>query len=81
MLNYSNPNTPLTAGRYEYSATLIKGPARPGSHAGHIRSGTYVPPRGATVGQLLEGLRTLHARETGGSPSDVSIVSYWLREA
>lgn len=80
MPDYSNPSTPLTAARYQYSATFIKGPAKPGRNAGRTHPGTYVPPRGATVGLLLEELRTRAARDFNVPVKDVILVSYSLCE-
>ncbi|MGA4864123.1 hypothetical protein ACPB9J_15900 [Streptomyces lavendulocolor] len=80
MADYSNPNTPLTARAYQWSVTLSNGPLRNGKNATTDRTGSYNPPAGATVGTLLDGLRALHARETGVPVGDVVLVRYSLRE-
>jgi hypothetical protein len=80
MPDYSNPNTPLTARSYAWSATLTLGPAAYGSNPAQDRTGSYSPPPGATVGTLLDGIRALHAKENGIAASDVTLVRYTLRE-
>lgn len=80
MADYSNPNTPLTASRYAWSATLTNGPLRNGANPSKDRTGSYTPPPGATVGTLLDGIRTLHARECGIPVENAALVRYSLRE-
>ncbi|MEV8398842.1 hypothetical protein [Streptomyces niveus] len=80
MPDYRNQNTRLTAKKYAWSVTLMIGPATPGSHPAKDRTGSYTPPPGATVGTLLDGLRTLHAQECGVPVKDVVLVRYSLRE-
>ncbi|MFF0588451.1 hypothetical protein ACFYWD_21040 [Streptomyces sp. NPDC003781] len=80
MPDYGNLSTPLTAARYQYSATFIKGPAKSGYNEGRTHTGAYVPPRGATVGLLLEELRTRAAHDFKVSAKDVVLVSYSLHE-
>lgn len=75
--DFSNPNTPLS-GDYAWSATLTVGPAKTGLVPAKDRTGSYTPPPGATVGQLLDGLRTLHAKECGIPIEDVVLVRYSL---
>ncbi|WP_328903270.1 hypothetical protein OHR86_28115 [Streptomyces sp. NBC_00441] len=77
-VDFSNPNTPLSGGDYAWSATLTVGPAKPGLVAAKDRTGSYTPPPGATVGQLLDGLCTLHAKECGIPIEDVVLVRYSL---
>ncbi|MFI5649937.1 hypothetical protein ACIA71_01790 [Streptomyces anulatus] len=76
--DFSNPATPIPEGEYAWSATLTLGPAKAGSNPAKDRTGSYTPPPGATVGQLLEGLRTLHAQECGIPIEDVVLVRYSL---
>lgn len=80
MADYTNPKTRLTASKYAWSVTLSNGPLKNGKNPATDRTGVYTPPPGATVGTLLDGLRTLHARECGIPVSDVVIVRYSLRE-
>lgn len=80
MADYSNPNTPLTARQYAWSATLTQGPLRHGANPAKDRTGSYTPPPGATVKTLLDGIRTLHAQECGIPVGDVVLVCYSLRE-
>ncbi|MFE9736116.1 hypothetical protein ACFYO9_37320 [Streptomyces sp. NPDC005863] len=80
MVDYSDPNTLLPAGTYTWSATLTLGPARHGSNPAQDRTGSYSPPPGATVGTLLDGIRTLHAEANQIPASDVILVRYSLRE-
>ncbi|MEH0627881.1 hypothetical protein [Streptomyces stelliscabiei] len=80
MADYSNPNTRLTAGRYAWNATLTNSPVKHGRNASKDRTGSYTPPPGATVGTLLDGIRTLHARECNVPVSDVVLVRYSLTE-
>lgn len=81
MADYNNPNTRLTAARYAWTATLTNGPVKEGRNAAKDRTGSYSPPPGATVGTLLDGIRTLHAREAGVPVSAVVLVRYSLTEA
>ncbi|MCX5145113.1 hypothetical protein [Streptomyces sp. NBC_00338] len=76
--DFSNPNTPLDAGEYAWSATLTLGPAKAGLVPAKDRTGSYTPPPGASVGQLLDGLRALHAKECGIPVADVVLVRYSL---
>lgn len=78
--DFSNPTTPIPEGEYAWSATLTLGPAQPGSNPAKDRTGSYTPPPGATVGQLLDGLRTLHAQECGIPVEDVVLVRYSLNK-
>ncbi|MFE7398830.1 hypothetical protein [Streptomyces sp. NPDC057557] len=78
--DFSDPTTPIPDGEYAWSATLTLGPAKVGSVPAKDRTGSYTPPPGATVGQLLEGLRTLHARECGIPIEDVVLVRYSLNK-
>ncbi|MGH3584866.1 MAG: hypothetical protein ACRDQ0_00950 [Pseudonocardia sp.] len=78
--DFSNPDTPIPDGEYAWSATLTLGPAKPGSNPAKDRTGSYTPPPGATVGQLLNGLRTLHAKECGIPIEDVVLVRYSLNK-
>jgi hypothetical protein len=79
--DYSSPSTRLAAGRrYTYTATFIKGPAKPGPNAGRTRTGVYVPPLGGTVGLLLEELRTRQAEEFRVPAKDVVLVAHSLHE-
>jgi hypothetical protein len=80
MPDYSNLNTPLTANRYAWSATLTCGPLRNGANPAKDRTGSYSPPPGATVETLLDGIRTVHARECGVPVADVTLVRFSLRE-
>ncbi|UJV41609.1 hypothetical protein [Streptomyces sp. AMCC400023] len=80
MADYSNPNTPLTAARYAWTATLTHRPVQHGRNAAKDRTGSYTPPPAATVATLLDGIRTLHAREAGVPVSDVVLVRYSLTE-
>ncbi|MEU4154769.1 hypothetical protein [Streptomyces antimycoticus] len=80
MPDYSNPNTKLTGSRYVWSATLTSRPLRSGSNPAQDRTGNYSPPPGATVGTLLDGIRTLHARENSIPVESVVLVRYTLRE-
>lgn len=79
-LDFSDPTTPIPTGEYAWSATLTLGPAKAGSVPAKDRTGSYTPPPGATVGQLLDGLRRLHAKECGIPIEDVVLVRYSLRE-
>lgn len=78
--DFSNPTTPIPEGEYAWSATLTLGPTKTGSNPAKDRTGSYTPPPGATVGQLLEGLRTLHAQECGIPIEDVVLVRYSLNK-
>ncbi|MFF2852653.1 hypothetical protein ACFVT5_41130 [Streptomyces sp. NPDC058001] len=80
MADYSDPNTPLTASGYAWSATLTLGPVKHGSNPAKDRTGVYAPPPGATVSTLLAGIRALHARESGVPAESVVLVRYSLRE-
>ncbi|QLJ01526.1 hypothetical protein HZZ00_11140 [Streptomyces sp. NEAU-sy36] len=80
MADYSNPNTKLTARSYAWSATLTRGPLKHGKNAAQDRTGSYTPPAGATVGTLLDGIRTMHARECGIPVAEVVLVRYSLHE-
>ena len=80
MTDYSNPSTPLTASSYAWSATLMCGPVRGGANPSKDRAGNYTPPPGATVGTLLDGIRTVHAREVGIPIGDATLVRYSIRE-
>lgn len=80
MADYSNPNTRLTASKYAWSITLTSRPLKHGKNPSTDRTGAYTPPPGATVSTLLDGLRTLHARECGVPVQDVVVVRFSLRE-
>ncbi|MGW2861921.1 hypothetical protein [Streptomyces sp. NPDC001205] len=80
MADYSNPNAPLTADSYAWSATLTNGPLKHGANPSKDRTGIYTPPPGATVGRLLDGIRAIHAQECGVPVDDVVLVRYSLRE-
>lgn len=80
MTKYSDPNTPLTAKKYAWSATLTCGPLQYGSNAAKDRTGSYTPPPGATVGTLLAAIRAFHAQESGVPAESVVLVRYSLRE-
>ena len=79
-LDFNDPTTPLPEGEYAWSATLTLGPAKAGSNPAKDRTGSYTPPPGATVGQLLDGLRNIHAKECGIPVDDVVLVRYSLRK-
>ncbi|MFI5992471.1 hypothetical protein ACIBAC_11540 [Streptomyces sp. NPDC051362] len=79
MPDYSNPSTPLTARNYAWSATAAR-PPRNGAVETQKIDGSYSPPPGATVGTLRDGLRHTFAAQWGVPVSDVTIVSYTIRE-
>ena len=81
MVDYSNPNTPLTAPRYAWEASITIGLLRPGLNPAKDRTGIYIPPPGATVKTLRDGIRVLHARECGVPAGDVVLARCVLREA
>ena len=72
------PGVRLNINRRSWSITL--GPAKAGSNPAKDRTGSYTPPPGATVGQLLDGLRNIHAKECGIPVDDVVLVRYSLRK-
>lgn len=80
MPDYSNQNTPLTANRYAWSATAVRGPAQRGSNASTDITGSYTAPPGATVGTLLDGIRGTFAKEWRVPTAEVVLVRYSLRE-
>ena len=77
--DYSNPDTPLSASQYAWSATAARPPQNGAVETQQI-DGSYTPPPGATVGILRDGLRRMFAEKWGVPVSDVTIVSYSLRE-
>jgi hypothetical protein len=79
MPDYSNPSTRLTAKKYAWSVTAARPPQNGAVETQQI-DGSYTPPPGATVGILLDGIRHTFAKEWGAPVSDVTIVSYSLRE-
>ncbi|MGW7597245.1 hypothetical protein [Streptomyces antimycoticus] len=80
MTNYSDPNTPLTAKQYAWTATFVCGPLEYGSNASQDCAGTCTPRPGATVGSLLEYLTTWYAKSKDVPVTGVTLVSYSLRE-
>ncbi|MFF6847115.1 MULTISPECIES: hypothetical protein [Streptomyces] len=80
MTNYSDPNTRLTASRYAYEATFIRGPVRYGLNDSQDVIGTCEVKPGATVGSLLAGLKSWYAKSNGIPVTDVTIARYSLRE-
>lgn len=80
MPDYSNPDTRLTARRYAYEATFIRGPVRYGLNNSQDVIGTCDTKPGATVGHLLSGLKSWYAKSNGIPVADVTIVRYSLRE-
>lgn len=80
MADYSNPNTPLTARRYAWDATFVRGPLRYGSNPSQDCSGSYDTQPGATVGSLLAGLTNWYAQSNSIPAAEVTIVRYSLRE-
>lgn len=79
MPDYSNPNTPLTANKYAWSATAVR-PTGHGSTLSQQIDGSYTPPPGATVGILLTAIRGVFAKEWSTPAANVTIASYSLRE-
>lgn len=80
MPDYSNPNTRLTAGRYEWGAKFARGPLRHGDNPAQDIEGTLEIRPGATVGSLLAQLTAWYAQSNGISAAEVSTVLYSLRE-
>lgn len=80
MTDYSNPDTPLTARRYAWEATIVRGPVRYGNNPSQDCTGTCTPRPGATVGSLLEWIKSWYAERNGIPVSDVTIVRHSLRE-
>lgn len=78
--DFSNPATLLTASQYAWSATLARGPLRSGANDSHDCTGSYTPPPGATVGDLLAGIRTWYADTYRVPVADVVLVRLSLRE-
>ncbi|GAA1065226.1 hypothetical protein [Streptomyces asiaticus] len=80
MTNYSNPDTPLTASRYGWKATIVRGPLSYGQNPSQECAGTCTPRPGATVGSLLAWIKSWYAQQNGIPVADVTIVSYSLSE-
>ncbi|MFG3127385.1 hypothetical protein ACGFZU_06745 [Streptomyces tendae] len=79
MPDYANPNTPLTARAYECSVTASRS-AGPGKILTQQIDGSYTPPRKVTVRTFLDGWRMEFAKLWGVPVSEVTIVSYSIRE-
>lgn len=77
--DYGNPDTPLAASQYAWSATAAR-PPQNGTVTTQRIDGSYTPPPGATVGVLRDGLQRMFAKKWGVPVSDVTLISYSLRE-
>ena len=80
MADYSDPNTPLTAAGYAWSATLARGPLQRGANDSHDCTGSYTTQPGATVGDLRAGITGWYAQTYGVPVEAVVIVRLSLRE-
>ncbi|MGZ0231127.1 hypothetical protein [Streptomyces sp. CPS1] len=80
MADYSNPNTHLTAPAYAWSATLTRGPLKYGNNPSQDCTGSYTTQPGATVGTLLDGIKTWYSQQYNIPLQDVVLVRYSLRE-
>lgn len=80
MTDCSNPTTPLTAGQYAWSVTLVRRPQGYGLQPSHDCTGSYTPPPGATVGTFLDGIKTWYARQHNIPVEEVILVRCSLTE-
>lgn len=80
MPDYSDPNTPLTANGYTWTATLATAPLRPGVNPSDDLTGSCTPAPGDTVATLLDTIRAIYAEMRGADVEQVVLARYSLHE-